>query len=298
MLCPQVRFGKDTKTVYVVAVPVSEDRTIVHYKLYRNFMYVHPRDESILNKIADNFFQRVMTLTLNEDKEILESLYKDHQAGYVLSRYDKPLKLYRKAIKEFLEATKAREELAMKRSLEMDLLRLVETTERGRKASRTQHETIVKIVRELEGVFARQLSKGQNEEAPVEIEDRVEKGSWHLVYANNGEADGAQEDHVTTNAHLQDKLIEQRLRQAGGERWLLDFKARGRPLWQDTEESIQTIDTCSSSLSNVAVYRGLLGMKTTVELTGKFFKSGHNRKSIRFNTALVDMGGLKVNNIS
>jgi hypothetical protein len=57
--------------------------------------------QSILNKAFDFFFKFVMTMTLNEDKTILESLYKDHQRGYVLSRYDKPLKLYRRTIKEF-----------------------------------------------------------------------------------------------------------------------------------------------------------------------------------------------------
>ena len=30
----------------------------------------------------------------------------EHQKGYVLSRYDKPLKIYRRTLKEFQEATK------------------------------------------------------------------------------------------------------------------------------------------------------------------------------------------------
>lgn len=101
-----MRFGSDVKTIYVVCVPVSAGRTVVHYKLYRNFMFVHPRDESWVNKALDRFFQSVMTLTLNEDKEILESLYQEHQKGYVLSRYDKPLKIYRRTLKEFQEAIK------------------------------------------------------------------------------------------------------------------------------------------------------------------------------------------------
>ena len=46
-----MRFGNDVKTIYVVCVPVSEGRTVVHYKLYRNFMFVHPRDESWVNKV-------------------------------------------------------------------------------------------------------------------------------------------------------------------------------------------------------------------------------------------------------
>lgn len=71
----RVRFGKDIKTIYVVAVPINDNLTVVHYKLYRNFMMVHPKDESFINKGIDQFFQSVMTMTLNEDKTILESLY-------------------------------------------------------------------------------------------------------------------------------------------------------------------------------------------------------------------------------
>ena len=183
----RVKFGQDVKTIYVVAVPVEEGLTVVHYKLYRNFMYVHPRDESIVNKGLDQFFQSVMRLTLNEDKEILESLYQDHQEGYVLSRYDKPLKIYRKTMKEFMEASRAREGMAERRALEMELLRLIERTERGRKATRGQHATILSIVKGLEKGFARQFEGEGGEMGEVVIEDSAVNGTWHLVYANPGD---------------------------------------------------------------------------------------------------------------
>lgn len=310
-----MRFGKDIKTVYVVAVPIREGRTLVHYKLYRNFMYVHPRDQSIVNKAYDMFFQSVMTLTLNEDKTILESLYAEHQRGYVLSRYDKALKLYRRTIKEYIEATKAREEIAERRTLEMELLRLIENTERGRKATRGQHTTILQIVSELEKGFQRQFANG-NDDFPV-IEDSAVNGSWHLVYANPGNlsavpamaassaaaaSSGRLANTFPTQKETDDVLIhgneankvQNRLRSAGAERYLLDFQAKGRPIWADTEESMQMIDTSKSLLSNTAVYQGLLGIRTTVELNGYFNKVGPNRKDVRFKTAQVDFGGFKV----
>ena len=37
----RVRFGKDVKTIYVVAVPIDENLTVVHYKLYR-WVYLPP----------------------------------------------------------------------------------------------------------------------------------------------------------------------------------------------------------------------------------------------------------------
>jgi len=393
----RVKFGKDVKTIYVVAVPVEEGLTVVHYKLYRNFMYVHPRDESLVNKALDQFFQSVMRLTLNEDKEILESLYQEHQAGYVLSRYDKPLKIFRKTLKDFMEASKARESLAERRALEMELLRLIERTERGRKATRGQHATILSIVKGLEKGFARQFEGEEGEEGEVVIEDSAVNGTWHLVYANPGDlsalppahpqeeeekqqwqdgkerglrpapdataaaAAGArrfmtptQQQAATRQQRLQQQQqledgvyiptpvpaaaaaataaaagaarsrresddvllyseegsarLQERLRSAGGERYLLDFTpSKGRPLWADTDESTQTIDTARNLLSNTAVYQGLLGITTKVELNGLLSSpaggkggregggggKGH-RQDVQFTSARVDVGGFKV----
>jgi hypothetical protein len=68
---------------------------------------------------------------------------------------------------------------------------------------------------------------------------------------------------------MEEKKLRNRLRSAGAERYLLDFKAQGRPIWADTEESMQTIDMDKSLLSNTAVYQGLLGIRTTVRGRGE-----------------------------
>ena len=47
----------------------------------------------------------------------------------------------------------AREAVAERRTLEMELLRLIETTERGRKATRGQHAAILQIIGALERGF-------------------------------------------------------------------------------------------------------------------------------------------------
>lgn len=409
----RVKFGQDVKTIYVVAVPVEDGLTVVHYKLYRNFMYVHPRDESIVNKGLDQFFQSVMRLTLNEDKDILESLYQEHQEGYVLSRYDKPLKIFRKTMKEFMEASRAREGMAERRALEMELLRLIERTERGRRATRGQHATILSIVKGLEKGFARQFEREEGNMGEVVIEDSAVNGTWHLVYANPGDLSAlppaseeeemgrqqwqkgrkrvlrpvpdataaaaasarrlmtpaqqqaasrqqrkqqqqqqqVEEDGSTSppySSHhfpsppsptpvpvstattaaaaprspreAEDVLLyseegsarlQERLRSAGGERYLLDFTpSKGRPLWADTDESTQTIDTANNLLSNTAVYQGLLGITTKVELNGVLSTPGigkggregkerdgagkGHRQDVQFTSAKVDVGGFQV----
>jgi len=155
----RVTFGSDVKTIYVVAVPISEKKTIVHYKLYRNFFMTHPRDEGPIIKLQDYFLQRVMKLTLDEDKEILEELYTDHSRGYILSRYDKPLKLYRKALTGLYERTAERQKVAETKTLLIELMRLIKITDRGRLATKGQHGSILKIVDNLEKAFTEAKKK-------------------------------------------------------------------------------------------------------------------------------------------
>lgn len=280
-------------------MPISKNRTVVHYKLYRNFMYTHPKDEGPINRLQDLFIQSVMKLTLNEDKAILESLYAEHQQGYVLSRYDRALKLYRKNIKDFIDTTKGRMEASERQTLEMELLRLIETTERGRKATKGQHTTILKIISDLEGRFLQELKKGRPDD--LAVEDSAVNGSWHLVYANPGNVTSSglskskreEEDELMLPA-FEEHRIQSRLKSAGTERYLLDFKAKGRPIWADIEQSMQLVDTRKSLLSNIAIFQGLLGIRTKVELAGVFSKTTGTRKDVKFKTAQVDVGGLKL----
>jgi len=85
-------------------------------------------------------------------------------------------------------------------------------------------------------------------------------------------------------------------------------------LWADTEESTQTIDTAKNLLSNTAVYEGLLGITTKVELNGVLSAPGggkggrapgggkggrergreRHRQDVQFTSARVDVGGFKV----
>ena len=72
----------------------------------------------------------------------------------------------------------------------MELLRLIESTERGRKATRGQHSTILSIVNGLEKGFKRQFGGGEDGEGELLIEDSAVNGTWHLVYANPGRYGG------------------------------------------------------------------------------------------------------------
>jgi hypothetical protein len=87
------------------------------------------------------------------------------------------------------------------------------------------------------------------------------EGEWHLQYISNPKDTAAMTTSSTTTS-ASDTLIDSGvemlsddiglssatvranvLKQAGGEAFLLDWNEKGRPLWADTEESIQIIDT-------------------------------------------------------
>jgi phenylpropionate dioxygenase-like ring-hydroxylating dioxygenase large terminal subunit len=78
----RVFFGKNcVKTIHASAVPVAEGRTMVMWRLYRNFAMTVPRDEGPINQALDAAFRVMMHVTLTEDKKIVEELYTDFQQG-------------------------------------------------------------------------------------------------------------------------------------------------------------------------------------------------------------------------
>jgi Vanillate O-demethylase oxygenase C-terminal domain len=65
----RVYFGESCiKTIHAAAVPSANGKTVLHWKLYRNFALTHPRDEGPLNAAMDWAFSQMMKVTLQEDK--------------------------------------------------------------------------------------------------------------------------------------------------------------------------------------------------------------------------------------
>lgn len=86
------------------------------------------------------------------------------------------------------------------------------------------------------------------------------------------------------------------LKEAGGEARLFDWNERGRPLWADTSESVQIINTKERTLTNRAVYKGWSGFTTVVQLDACIepLKEKANRLMVGFHKAMVNVGGIKV----
>lgn len=86
------------------------------------------------------------------------------------------------------------------------------------------------------------------------------------------------------------------LKEAGGEALLFDWKEKGRPIWADTSESVQIIDTKKKTLTNRAVYKGWSGFTTVVQLDAAIepLKDQANKLIVGFHKAMVNVGGIKV----
>lgn len=85
--------GDVIKTIFTRSIPISENETILYWKLYRNFL-VHP--------IFDSFLYFLMDKTLSEDVAILKDVYYKHREGEINTKYDKTILEFRSSIHKYL----------------------------------------------------------------------------------------------------------------------------------------------------------------------------------------------------
>ncbi|CAM9515384.1 unnamed protein product, partial [Hapterophycus canaliculatus] len=273
----------------------------------------------------------MMELTLREDKDIIENIYPEYQKGFMNARYDQQMLQYRKAITSFQATAAERADTQLESSLQMELLNRISRSQRGLASTRDDRSAILDLIQRLEDVQARPTNQppaaaadGSGgdprltaaaeaaaeanaraataaeavaaEEALIAAEQESVEGEWHLEYVSN-EEEGVQEgwDLAASTDPQKEKRIAA-LKEAGGEALLFDWKETGRPLWADTSESVQIIDTKARTLTNRAVYKGWSGFTTTVQLDAVIepLKDQGNRLLVGFHKAIVNVGGMKV----
>ncbi|CAM9680203.1 unnamed protein product [Ectocarpus fasciculatus] len=322
----RVYFGSTSlKTIEATAVPRADGETTLHWKLYRNFAITHPLDEGPINKAGDFLFRQMMDLTLKEDKEIIENIYPEYQRGFMNARYDQQMLQYRKAITNFQATAAERANTQLETSLQMELLGRISRSERGLASTRSDRSAILDLIRRLEDVQATTQqppspNAGGDQKLAAEAEAAARaataaaaaaaaaadenalresvEGEWHLEFvSNDGEEAGVQEGWdlaSSTDPEKKERLAV--LKEAGSEALLFDWKETGRPLWADTSESVQIIDTKARTLTNRAVYKGWSGFTTTVQLDAVIepLKDEANRLVVGFRKAIVNVGGMKV----
>ncbi|CAM9145448.1 unnamed protein product [Chrysoparadoxa australica] len=273
--------GESIKTIMATVVPVAKDKCVMNWKLYRNFMMTHPKDEGPINKAADFAITQMMKMTLQEDCDIIDNIYPEYQRGFMNSPFDKQQTLWHKALENFEAAAAARDSEQMQASIQMELLEKIAGTKRGRSISDDDKEKILKLIEKLES---------PDYFDPHLIEATKEEGEWYLTFVSNAD------DNVVNRSPQLEAKREQALTQPGAEAYLLDWNEKGRPLWADTEKSIQIVDTKGGKLTNKAEYKGWSGLTSSVQLDAiiKPLEERANRVMIEFHRAIVQVGGIKM----
>jgi phenylpropionate dioxygenase-like ring-hydroxylating dioxygenase large terminal subunit len=90
----RVYAGDTIKTVFTRSIPVSENKTILYWKIYRNFW---------MNSLGDHMIRKLMIRTLDEDIKILKDVYSEHRQGSISTKYDKTIIEFRKSYKKYLD---------------------------------------------------------------------------------------------------------------------------------------------------------------------------------------------------
>lgn len=90
----RVYAGSTIKTVFTRCIPISENETILYWKLYRNF-WIHP--------FGDIFIKYLMKKTLKEDYDIIKKCYPrtPNLKTKIHTKYDKTIMEFRKTIDSF-----------------------------------------------------------------------------------------------------------------------------------------------------------------------------------------------------
>jgi len=89
----RVIFGEFVSTVITFALPVSDDKSILFVKTYRNFMQ---------NPIGDKISEDLMWNTMLQDKIIVENIDKRFIDGKFNMRFDKLQNTYKSFYKRFV----------------------------------------------------------------------------------------------------------------------------------------------------------------------------------------------------
>ena len=83
--------GDTVKTVFTRTIPLEKNKTLLYWKIYRNF-WIHP--------FFDGIIARLMRQTVKEDVKILNTLHQERPTT-IRTKYDITIENFRKALQEF-----------------------------------------------------------------------------------------------------------------------------------------------------------------------------------------------------
>ena len=90
--------GDLVKTVLTRSTPISPNKTLFFWRIYRNFW--HSKEFPCLNVVGDLVMNELMKITLQEDVDILKHVYPESREGPLVTKYDVTIQKYRCAMKK------------------------------------------------------------------------------------------------------------------------------------------------------------------------------------------------------
>ena len=96
--------GDVIKTVFTRSVPINENKTLLYWKIYRNFW-----NDPFLNwfsYIGDFITKFLMEKTINEDIDMLKNVYDEFREGNLITKYDVTIHNFRNDVKNFFNTSK------------------------------------------------------------------------------------------------------------------------------------------------------------------------------------------------
>lgn len=94
----RVNVNNLVKTVFTRTIPIGENKSILLWKIYRNF-WIDP-NYKIFTSIGDGIIRYLMEKTIDEDVEILQHVYTDFEHT-IDTKYDVTIREFRKKFENF-----------------------------------------------------------------------------------------------------------------------------------------------------------------------------------------------------
>lgn len=91
--------GPVIKTVFTRSLPISSKKTLLFWKVYRNF-WIDPYTPEF-SLIGDHLLHFLMERTIDEDVRILENVYSEYREGPLKTKYDTTIRNFREAIRNY-----------------------------------------------------------------------------------------------------------------------------------------------------------------------------------------------------
>jgi len=90
--------GPVVKTVFTRSLPLSRNKTLLFWKVYRNF-WIDPYVD-VFSGIGDSFMSFLMDRTIDEDVDMLRHVYSKYRVGTLKTKYDVTIENFRAKTKE------------------------------------------------------------------------------------------------------------------------------------------------------------------------------------------------------